>query len=57
MKKRIKKGSSYFEKREPDSEAINRLRKKTVTKKRDKVYFNKLRDYDPDEIEEEYDEE
>jgi len=57
MKKRIKKGSSYFERREPDADAISHLRKKLTTKKREKINFNKLRDYDLDEIEEEYDEE
>ena len=57
MKKRIKKGSSYFEKREPDANAIGRLRKREVTRKKEKVVFNKFRDYDLDEIEEEYDEE
>ncbi len=57
MKKRIKKGSSYFERREPDADTISHLRRKLTTKKREKINFNKLRDYDLDEIEEEYDEE
>ena len=57
MKKRIKKGSSYFEKREPDADALGRFRKREIARKKEKVNFNKFRDYDLDEIEEEYDEE
>ena len=57
MKKRIKKGSSYFEKREPDADAIGRFRKREMARRKEKINFNKLRGYDIDEIEEEYDEE
>jgi len=52
MKKRIKKGSSYFERPELYSDSPDRLRKKAVPKKRKKVMLDKIRVIDPEELDE-----
>jgi hypothetical protein len=53
MKRRVKKGYSHLDSRKEDLELPGRSKRKIMARRRERVKMNKLRVYDPEDLEDE----